>query len=428
VDCFHTGYGLDSLKHYVDATGDGEFRPSLERGLAFFKERFVEPDGRPRSYATRAYPVDIQCAAQAIDTLALFADDDPECLGLSARVAAWTVANMQDPRSGSFHYRKYPLVTARTPMLHWGQATMFKALAHLALRLGEAGPPDGRGAGEAEALAGRGAGEVEALAGRGPGEAEALAGRGAGDAEARAGRRAGETRAFGGRGASHAEALAGGPAGEGGRTLYQRLKPALDRLGSLTLLIGLAPAFLVIALLVKLTSAGPVFYGQVRLGRLMKPFTMWKFRTMHSDADHALHREFVARYIRSDAPEGVSGNGGIFKLTDDPRVTPLGRFLRRTSLDELPQLWNVLRGDMSLVGPRPPLPYEVEHYKPRHRLRVLEAKPGVTGLWQVAGRSRTTFEEMVELDLQYARTCSFLTDLRILLATPAAVVSGRGAW
>jgi lipopolysaccharide/colanic/teichoic acid biosynthesis glycosyltransferase len=395
VDCFHTGYGLDSLKHYVDATGDGKFRPSLERGLAFFKERFVEPDGRPRSYATRAYPVDIQCAAQAIDTLALFADDDPECLGLSARVAAWTVANMQDPRSGSFHYRKYPLVTARTPMLHWGQATMFKALAHLALRLGEAGPPDGRGAG---------------------------------DAEARAGRRAGETRAFRGRGASHAEALAGGPAGEGGRTLYQRLKPALDRLGSLTLLIGLAPAFLVIALLVKLTSAGPVFYGQVRLGRLMKPFTMWKFRTMHSDADHALHREFVARYIRSDAPEGVSGNGGIFKLTDDPRVTPLGRFLRRTSLDELPQLWNVLRGDMSLVGPRPPLPYEVEHYEPRHRLRVLEAKPGVTGLWQVAGRSRTTFEEMVELDLQYARTCSFLTDLRILLATPAAVVSGRGAW
>jgi lipopolysaccharide/colanic/teichoic acid biosynthesis glycosyltransferase len=116
-----------------------------------------------------------------------------------------------------------------------------------------------------------------------------------------------------------------------------------------------------------------------------------------------------------------------FRLVDDPRVTPLGRVLRKTSLDELPQLWNVLRGDMSLVGPRPALPYELEQYKPWHRRRVFEAKPGVTGLWQVTGRSRTTFDEMVRLDLQYARRCSLWTDIKILLATPAAVISGRGA-
>jgi lipopolysaccharide/colanic/teichoic acid biosynthesis glycosyltransferase len=210
--------------------------------------------------------------------------------------------------------------------------------------------------------------------------------------------------------------------------VYRILKPALDVLASAAFLVVLAPAFLAIAALVKLTSPGPVFYRQVRIGRAMKPFTMIKFRTMLPDADHAVHREFVTSFIRAGDRGEAPGNGGVFKLTDDPRVTPLGRFLRRTSLDELPQLWNVVRGDMSLVGPRPPLPYEVEQYQPWHRRRVLEAKPGVTGLWQVAGRSRTTFDEMVELDLEYARTCSFLTDLKILLATPAAIVSGKGAW
>lgn len=134
IDNFHTGYNLDSLRYYIDATGDEEFRPFLERGLAFFKAHFVEDTGRPRYYHSRTYPVDIQCAAQAIDTLALFSDVDRECLELSKRVAAWTIRNMQD-RRGYFYYREYPLVTARTPMLHWGQATTFKALAHLALRL-----------------------------------------------------------------------------------------------------------------------------------------------------------------------------------------------------------------------------------------------------------------------------------------------------
>jgi hypothetical protein len=134
IDNFHTGYNLDSLRYYIDATGDEELRPALECGLAFFKGHFVEESGRPRYYHSRTYPVDIQCAAQAIDTLALFADRDSECLGLSKRVAAWTIWNMQDAK-GYFYYRQYPLLKATTPMLHWGQATMFKALAHLALRL-----------------------------------------------------------------------------------------------------------------------------------------------------------------------------------------------------------------------------------------------------------------------------------------------------
>ena len=133
-----------------------------------------------------------------------------------------------------------------------------------------------------------------------------------------------------------------------------------------------------------------------------------------------LQRENSARGHRSQMAVG-------FKITDDPRVTRLGRILRRTSLDELPQLFNVLRGDMSLVGPRPPVPYEVEQYQPWHCRRVLEAKPGLTGLWQVSGRSRTTFDEMVRLDLRYAKACSLRTDLRILLATPKAVIAGKGA-
>jgi len=160
---------------------------------------------------------------------------------------------------------------------------------------------------------------------------------------------------------------------------------------------------------------------------MMKPFTMLKFRTMYLNADHRPHHEFVSRFIKASGQVHEPGKHRFFKLTNDPRVTPVGRVLRKTSLDELPQLWNVLRGDMSLVGPRPPLPYELEQYKPWHRRRVLEAKPGITGLWQVAGRSRMTFDEMVRLDLRYARTRSLWNDLKILLATPAAVISGKGA-
>jgi exopolysaccharide biosynthesis polyprenyl glycosylphosphotransferase len=204
-------------------------------------------------------------------------------------------------------------------------------------------------------------------------------------------------------------------------------KRAFDIALSLTLLAILSPLFLMIAALVKVRSRGPVFFKQVRVGQMMKPFMMLKFRTMRVNADHTIHHQFVSAFIKPGAQSTETGKSGLFKIENDPRVTPIGRFLRKTSLDELPQLWNVVRGDMSLVGPRPPLQYEVEQYQSWHRRRVLEAKPGLTGLWQVSGRSRTTFDEMVRLDLRYARTYSVWTDIKILLATPRAVISGKGA-
>jgi lipopolysaccharide/colanic/teichoic acid biosynthesis glycosyltransferase len=210
-------------------------------------------------------------------------------------------------------------------------------------------------------------------------------------------------------------------------TMYDVMKRGLDVVGSLILLAILSVLFLAIAVAVRLTSRGPVLFGQVRIGQMLKPFTMLKFRTMYAQADASLHHEFVTRFIKTSGQAGSSPDDGIFKLTNDPRVTRVGRILRKTSLDELPQLLNVLRGDMSLVGPRPPLPYEFEQYQPWHRRRVLEARPGITGLWQVTGRSRTTFDDMVRLDLRYAQTRSLWTDIKILLATPVAVISGKGA-
>ena len=208
---------------------------------------------------------------------------------------------------------------------------------------------------------------------------------------------------------------------------YDRLKRWLDMGVSLALLVMLSPILLVIAALVKLKSPGPVLFEQTRVGQGMRPFKMLKFRTMHVNNDHAVHHEFVTAFIKAGAQAQVDGQNGMFKLANDRRVTAIGRILRKTSLDELPQLWNVVRGDMSLVGPRPPLWYEVDEYQPWHCRRVLEAKPGITGLWQVAGRSRTTFDEMVRLDLRYARGRSLWTDVKILLATPAAVIVGKGA-
>lgn len=205
------------------------------------------------------------------------------------------------------------------------------------------------------------------------------------------------------------------------------IKRGLDFVGSLALLMLLAPLFLLIAALVKLKSPGPVFFRQVRVGQNKKPFTMLKFRTMRVNADAAIHQQYVTWFINSSSQSGENGKAGLFKIADDPRVTSIGRILRKTSLDELPQLLNVLFGDMSLVGPRPPLFFEVEQYKRWHCRRVVEAKPGVTGLWQVTGRSRTTFDDMVRLDLRYARTRSLRTDLKILLATPAAVFTAKGA-
>jgi lipopolysaccharide/colanic/teichoic acid biosynthesis glycosyltransferase len=203
------------------------------------------------------------------------------------------------------------------------------------------------------------------------------------------------------------------------------LKRAMDIVGSFIALLIFLPVIAIISALVKLTSKGPVLFSQKRIGQYGKEFTFFKFRTMHADNDPEIHREYVTRLI---AGGGDLGNGkGIYKLINDPRITQLGRFLRRSSLDELPQFVNVLMGDMSLVGPRPPLLYEYERYKTWHKRRVLELKPGLTGLWQVEGRSRKTFDEMVRMDLRYARIRSLWVDLRIICQTPRAMFSGRGA-
>jgi lipopolysaccharide/colanic/teichoic acid biosynthesis glycosyltransferase len=211
-----------------------------------------------------------------------------------------------------------------------------------------------------------------------------------------------------------------------GSAVSRTLKRAFDVIGAVVLLVALSPLFLLIAALVKATSPGPVFFRQERIGHRLQPFTMLKFRTMHRDADPILHREFVHRFIARGGRAGDAASP--FKLVDDPRITAVGRILRRSSLDELPQLWNVLRGEMSLVGPRPPIAYELDDYRPWHRRRVIEAQPGITGLWQVVGRSRATFDEMVRLDLRYIRRRSLWMDARIMLATFRAVLGGRGAW
>ncbi|MBI4506064.1 MAG: sugar transferase [Chloroflexi bacterium] len=209
-------------------------------------------------------------------------------------------------------------------------------------------------------------------------------------------------------------------------SLYELSKRVLDVVASAALLCGLAPVFAVCALAIRLDSAGPVFFRQQRVGRCGKLFTILKFRSMRADADAGPHRAYVVAFIQGQAPRHQSAEGAVYKLVDDPRITRVGRWLRRTSLDELPQLWNVLRGDMSLVGPRPPIPYEIEHYQPA-QLQRLAVRPGLTGLWQISARSTSTFEAMVVLDLEYIRRRSLGLDLRILLGTIPAVLRARGA-
>jgi lipopolysaccharide/colanic/teichoic acid biosynthesis glycosyltransferase len=207
------------------------------------------------------------------------------------------------------------------------------------------------------------------------------------------------------------------------------LKRAIDVVGSVVLLALCSPSFLVIALAVKLSSKGPVFFRQRRVGQFGRSFTFLKFRTMYVNNDSTVHKEFVTKLIASREQNGRSGGDEkVYKIKDDKRVTRIGKFLRRTSLDELPQFLNVLWGDMSLVGPRPPIPYELAAYQTWHRRRLLDVKPGITGLWQVTGRSRVEFDEMVRLDLRYATTWTPWLDLRILVRTPLAVIKGSGAY
>jgi exopolysaccharide biosynthesis polyprenyl glycosylphosphotransferase len=206
------------------------------------------------------------------------------------------------------------------------------------------------------------------------------------------------------------------------------VKRGSDLIVALLALAVLSPLWLLIALLIRLDSRGPVFYKQERVGMDGRVFLFYKFRTMQAGTDDAKHREFQKRYI-SGQPDSNQGDDErpAYKLRADDRVTRLGRLLRRTSIDELPQLFNVLRGDMSVVGPRPPIPYEVESYELWHRKR-LDMKPGITGLWQVSGRNRLPFDEMVRMDLYYIENWSLLLDIKIILQTLPVMWRGEDAY
>lgn len=248
-----------------------------------------------------------------------------------------------------------------------------------------------------------------------------------------------------------------------GMRLSLACKQAMDFTVAGGLMLVTLPVFLLTAAAIKLTSRGPVFYVQERIGRSGRPFRFYKFRTMRHDSDDKAHRDFARDFIQGSPDSGAvelpppgavhdiqtringrrrratngrrngrkngkkNGHARIYKMTADPRVTPVGRFLRRTSLDELPQIFNVLRGEMSMVGPRPPVPYEVDHYQEWHKGR-LAVKPGITGLWQVSGRSSVPFDEMVLLDLYYIENRSTAMDLRIMAKTLPVMVKGDGAY
>jgi lipopolysaccharide/colanic/teichoic acid biosynthesis glycosyltransferase len=197
---------------------------------------------------------------------------------------------------------------------------------------------------------------------------------------------------------------------------------------SLLVLVICSPLFVFIALLIKMVSPGPIFFKQQRVGYLGKPFTFWKFRTMKVNADTSIHQQYVKNLIQSDSDKGVEKPMVKLDSANDPRIIPFGQFLRKTCLDELPQLFNVLRGNMSLVGPRPCIPYEAQNYLP-WQLKRFDTIPGMTGLWQVSGKNSTTFKEMVRLDITYIRLRSFWLDVKIILKTvPAIMIESQGSF
>ena len=208
---------------------------------------------------------------------------------------------------------------------------------------------------------------------------------------------------------------------------YTYVKRFFDILGAVFWLISFSPMILIVGIAIKLTSKGPVLFKQKRLGELGRPFNFLKFRTMYTDCDSSIHEKYVKSLINGDNEiNNGTGKVPLYKLSNDTRITTIGKFLRKTSIDEIPQLINVIKGEMSLVGPRPPLSYEVEEYKNWHYRRILEVKPGITGLWQVSGRNKTTFDEMVKMDIQYSENWSFLLDLKILFKTVKAVLDCEG--
>lgn len=227
------------------------------------------------------------------------------------------------------------------------------------------------------------------------------------------------------------------------KTVYVLLRRVVDLILSSLLLLVLSPILLIIAILIRLDSPGPAVFVQKRVGGMphsaedetisgVRAFDFYKFRSMYRDAKSDRHREFIEAYMADDheamaaLQEGEAQEDNKYKMIGDPRVTRVGRFLRKTSLDELPQLWNVIKGDMSLVGPRPAIPYEVEMYKPWQHKR-LEAMPGITGLWQVTRRSASSFDEMVTLDIWYVEHQTLWLYLKVLFMTPLAVLTGKGA-
>ena len=208
---------------------------------------------------------------------------------------------------------------------------------------------------------------------------------------------------------------------------YLRAKRILDIVFTLLILLPLCIVFVIVAVAIWMDSKGPVVYRQKRVGLRGAEFNMYKFRSMYVNSDDSVHRDAIVKYMNGQEMN-VGTTAALkfqFKLSDDPRITRVGRFIRKTSIDELPQFFNVLRGEMTLVGPRPPLPYEVALYTPRDRLR-LSGKPGLTGTWQVYGRSRVTFQNMVEMDIEYLQHQSLWKDLKLIALTVPVMIRGRG--
>lgn len=206
---------------------------------------------------------------------------------------------------------------------------------------------------------------------------------------------------------------------------YIRAKRVIDIAFSLLIFIPLCIVIAVCAILIRIDSKGPIFFRQKRIGMNGIPFEMLKLRSMYIDCDDTLHRESIKQYINGEVINSNANSNDLYKVVDDPRITRVGRFIRKFSIDELPQFINVLRGEMTLVGPRPPLPYEVDEYSPRDWIR-LSGKPGLTGTWQVYGRSRVPFKEMVEMDIEYLGEQSIMQDLKLIAMTLPVMLNGRG--